>query len=321
MPSCSCSRHKAVGQENGRRVLWGPWLPSLALPPGGWIIHQRNESSKGIKPWTRAVNVGLHDPSNNPAIDLIREKSPCNTKTKSTQLYKHWEGNSWSAEMKGAWENTSPAPDTPSRGEVPAARPACFYSPVQMTLFQLRQELFWSQQGDALGLQLADINSTGSAGVEEISQLGQVTCSPCSASEKKGLRFPDSAPAGDFSQVTADHLITGCSQELVLTPQLFPREHWLSSALCSAAEIYYRTGCTSGSDHLTVCCLLSPACAHFLCARLCGREAERARDKRQTRAEAFTEWDRAAIGGEEAATGTPRYQREDFWRCFLSCII
>jgi len=37
---------------------------------GNWIIYLGNESSKGIRPWTLAVNVGLH----NPSINLIRKK-------------------------------------------------------------------------------------------------------------------------------------------------------------------------------------------------------------------------------------------------------
>lgn len=45
--------------------------------------------------------------------------------------------------------------------------------------------------GDALGLQLADINSTGSAWAEEMAPLDPVTCIPFSASEQKGLHFPD----------------------------------------------------------------------------------------------------------------------------------
>lgn len=47
--------------------------------------------------------------------------------------------------------------------------------------------------------------------MEEISQLGQVTCIPCSVSEQKGLHFPESAPAGHPSQVSSDRFIAGCS--------------------------------------------------------------------------------------------------------------
>lgn len=42
-----------------------------------------------------------------------------------------------------------------------------------------------------MGLQLADINSTGSAWAEEMAQSDQVTCIPFSAAEQKGLHFPD----------------------------------------------------------------------------------------------------------------------------------
>lgn len=111
--------------------------------------------------------------------------------------------------------------------------------------------------------------------MEEISQLGQVTQTPGSASEQKGLHLRTSAPAGYFSWVNSDHFLTGCSRLLVLTLQLFSRECCFKLTLCSAAEIHYRTGPgLSPSQHAPH----SHRLAHF-CKRLPGRGAVRARDR------------------------------------------
>ena len=114
------------GRSNAEKVLdlWGLLLSSWALPPGNWIIQewkkpQWRESYHGPKQWTW---FRPHDPSNKPATNLVRGgKKTSNTKTKNSQLYKHWEGNSWSAEIKGACESTSPSPDFSSPIEVLAA--------------------------------------------------------------------------------------------------------------------------------------------------------------------------------------------------------
>lgn len=76
---------------------------------------------KRIIPWTQAVNMCLRNLSNNTATHLIRKKQNSNTKTKRAQLHKHWEGNSWSAEIKGAWESTSPSLSFSSPRAVPTA--------------------------------------------------------------------------------------------------------------------------------------------------------------------------------------------------------
>lgn len=117
--------------------------------------------------------------------------------------------------------------------------------------------------------------------MEEISQLGQVTCIPCSASEQKGLHFPESAPAGYFSQVHSDHFIASCSWPLVLTPQLVSKEPWLSSGLCSAAEIYYRTEWPLLTPSLSQLVSHSHWSAHTSCVHVCVGERER-EHKRQT---------------------------------------
>lgn len=286
---------KLMGRSNVGGVLWCPLLPSLALPTGSWIIHWGNESSKGIRPWTLAVNVGLHNPSNNPGTNLIRKKSPSNTKTKNSQLYKHWECNSWSAEIKGAWENTSPSPAFSSPVEVPAASQGSLLQPCADDLVPAKIGTLWSQQGDALGLQLVDINSTGSAGVEEISQLGQVTRIPCSESEQKELHFPASAPAGYFSRVNSDHFLTGCSRSLVLTPQLFSRERCFSRALCSCSWNLLQDRVNPGLSP-SQCVSHSHQLAHTSSVHVCvGERVERARD-RQTSPEVFTERERQQYG-------------------------
>ena len=143
--------------------------------------------------------------------------------------------------------------------------------------------------------------------MEEISQLGQVTRIPCSESEKKELHFPASAPAGYFSRVNSDHFLTGCSRSLVLTPQLFSRERSLSHALCSCSWNLLQDRVSLGLSP-SQCFSLSPACTHFSCTCLCGREVERARD-RQASPEVFTEREReTAVWGEGAVRGMPMYQ-------------
>lgn len=114
--------------------------------------------------------------------------------------------------------------------------------------------------------------------MEEISQLGQVTHIPCSASEQKGLHLCTSAPAGYFSRVNSDHFLTGCSLLLVLTLQLFSRERCfkLCPLLCSWNPLQDRVN--RGLSRLQ-CAPHSHQLAHFLCTRLRGREAARARDR------------------------------------------
>lgn len=126
--------------------------------------------------------------------------------------------------------------------------------------------------------------------MEEISQLGQVTYSPCSVSEQKGLHFPNQPLLGTPLRSARTVLSLTALWPLVPTLQLFSREHCLSCALWAADQIYYRTGWTL-SSLVRVCFSLALVCMHFLCAHLCGRKAERARD-RQTRPEMFRERER-----------------------------
>lgn len=91
--------------------------------------------------------------------------------------------------------------------------------------------------------------------------------------------FPESAPAGYFSQVTWDHFISGCPVAAG-SHQLFTGECLLSSALCSAAEIHYRSGGTSSSliRVFPTCTGLHTPLVHTFVWKK-GRESERWTDK------------------------------------------
>lgn len=207
-------------QRQERPCHQGPPLPSSALPSGSSIIQQWDETStkesyRGPKQsmWVRIIQATTQHKFN-------KEKKPSYTKTKNSQLYKHWDGNSWSAEIKGAWESTSHHPISwlllPHRG--PWASQGSLLQSCADDLVPAKIGVLLISAGDALRLQLADINSTGSTGVEEISPLGQVTCIPCSVSKQKRLHFPESAPAGSFSQVNSYHFIAGCSVAMCSHP-------------------------------------------------------------------------------------------------------
>lgn len=132
--------------------------------------------------------------------------------------------------------------------------------------------------------------------MEESSRLSQVTYIPCSVSQQKGLHFPESAPAGYFSQFNSGHFIAGYSAVTCSHPQLFSRERCLSAALCAAAEINHRAGWTLSS--------LIRACFSrtLVCVRLCGRDTESKRRADKTRS-VYRERDSEM--GEEITTGMP----------------
>lgn len=99
------------------------WLPL----PGSWIIYLGNESSKGIRPWTLAVNVGLH----NPSINLIRRKK------KKTQQHKNKElstsqtlgGQQLVSRDERSVREHLPSPAFSSPIEVPAASQGSLLQP------------------------------------------------------------------------------------------------------------------------------------------------------------------------------------------------
>lgn len=262
-----------MGQEQYGESPWPLGPTSLFFGSSTWELGNATvewNSNEGNHTMEPSSEHGLHCPSNNPAINLIRKKKTSNTKTKNSQLYKHWEGNSWSAEIKGAWESTSPSPEFSSPIEVPSASQGSLLQLCEDDLVPAKIGALWSQQGDALGLQLADINSTGSAGVEEISQLGQVTCIPCSALEQKGLHFPELAPAGYFPRSTQIILLLAALGRLFSPHNCFQgRLFKLCPLLCSWNLLH--DGWTLSSRHH--CFSLSLVCScFFLCTCLCGEK-------------------------------------------------